>query len=71
MDESLIKVMHKYEIWKNYYHVINMCQQAAAILVAKLVSVNQTKSLFELGREFDESYSYTVYEIGKKFGDND
>ena len=41
----------------------------AAIIVAELVSVNQTKSLFELGRELDESNSYTVYEIGKKLGD--
>ena len=60
---------------RNYYQVINKCvststnRQAAAIMVAKLVSLNQTKSLFELGRVFDESNSYTVYEIEKKLGE--
>ena len=36
-------------------------RQAVAILVAVLDIVNQTKDIFELGREFDESNPYMKF----------
>ena len=48
-------------------HVTKNFTSAAAILAAILVIVYLTKSIFELGREFDESNQYNNY---MKFGSN-